>query len=70
MWINWEMVEGDFKVTTRVPRRKHVKHYIAPQGRFKGLTEEEIEEIQRYVDREVERVNRMVGEEVIGPLVD
>jgi pyruvate ferredoxin oxidoreductase beta subunit len=70
MWINWEMVEGDFKVTTRVPRRKHVKHYLAPQGRFKGLTEEEIEEIQRYVDREVERVNRMVGEEVIGPLVD
>ncbi len=70
MWINWEALEGDFKVTIRVPRRKHVRHYLTLQGRFKGLREEEIEEIQKYVDLEVERINKLVGEEVIGPRID
>ncbi|MDM7275430.1 MAG: thiamine pyrophosphate-dependent enzyme [Thermoprotei archaeon] len=70
MWINWEMTVEGFKVTTRVPKRKHVRHYLTIQGRFKGLTDEEIEEIQRLVDNEVERINKMVGEEVIGPLAD
>ncbi|MEN2999544.1 MAG: thiamine pyrophosphate-dependent enzyme [Acidilobaceae archaeon] len=70
MWINWESVRGDFKVTTRVPKRKHVRHYLSAQGRFRGLAEKEIEEIQDYVNKEVERINKMVGEEVIGPLAE
>lgn len=69
-WINWELYRGEFRVTTRVPRRKHVRHYLEMQGRFKGLTEEEIEEIQREIDKEVERINKLVGEEVIGPRID
>ncbi len=68
MWINWEIENGVFNVTVRVPKRKHVRHYLKLQGRFKGLTDEEIEEIQRLVDMEVERVNKIVGREVIGPL--
>ncbi|MCS7107703.1 MAG: thiamine pyrophosphate-dependent enzyme [Acidilobaceae archaeon] len=68
MWINWESTKGDFKVTTRVPKRKHVRHYLTLQGRFRGLTEKEIEEVQEHVNREVERINKLVGEEVIGPL--
>ncbi len=70
MWINWEYDHGEFRVTVRVPKRKHVRHYLKPQGRFKGLTEEEIEEIQKLVNSEVERINKMVGEEVIGPLAE
>jgi len=70
MWINWEMDHGIFRVTVRVPKRKHVRHYLKLQGRFKGLTEEDIEEIQRYVDAEVERINKLVGDQVIGPLVE
>ncbi|MEM0365628.1 MAG: thiamine pyrophosphate-dependent enzyme [Acidilobaceae archaeon] len=70
MWINWELEENQFRVTTRVPKRKHVRNYIQLQGRFRGLSEEEINEIQLYVDREVERINKIVGEEVIGPRVD
>jgi len=70
MWINWEITMGDFKVTVRVPKRKHVKHYLRIQGRFRDLSEEEIEEIQELVNKEVERINRMAGEEVIGPLAE
>lgn len=70
MWINWEMENGNFRVTTKVPKRKHVRHYLEAQGRFKGLTKEEIEEIQEYIDKEVERINKLVGEEVIGPRID
>jgi len=70
MWINWEMMNGKFRVTTKVPRRKHVRHYLMLQGRFKNLTVKEIEEIQRYVDLEVERINKLAGEEVIGPRID
>jgi len=51
-----------------VRRRKHVKHYLRMQGRFKHLTDAEIEEIQKYVDSEVERINKMVGQTVIGPV--
>ncbi len=70
MWINWEITMGDFKVTVRVPKRKHVKHYLRIQGRFRDLSEEEIEEIQELINKEVERINRMAGEEVIGPLAE
>ena len=70
MWINWEMARGEFRVTVRVPKRKHVRRYLEIQGRFRGLGEEEIREIQEIVDREVERINKMVGEEVIGPLAE
>ncbi|MEM0497565.1 MAG: thiamine pyrophosphate-dependent enzyme, partial [Acidilobaceae archaeon] len=48
MWINWELEENQFRVTTRVPKRKHVRNYIQLQGRFRGLSEEEINEIQLY----------------------
>jgi len=53
-----------------VPKRKHVKHYLRMQGRFRHLTDKEIEEIQRFIDREVEYINKRLGKEVIGPLVE
>jgi len=68
MWVNWELDHGEFRVTVPVRRRKHVKHYLRMQGRFKHLTDAEIEEIQKYVDSEVERINKMVGQTVIGPV--
>ncbi len=72
MWINWEYEyeTGEFRVTIPVPKRKHVKHYIRMQGRFRHLTDEDIEQLQKFIDREVERVNKMVGKEVIGPVVE
>ena len=69
VWINYEVENGDFRVTTPVPRRKPVREYLKLQGRFRHLTEEEIAEIQRMVDEEVERINKLVGKTVIGPVV-
>ncbi len=70
MWINFEYEFSKFKVTTRVPKRKPVREYLKLQGRFRHLTDTEIEEIQRIVDENVKRINEMVGEEVIGPVVE
>lgn len=70
VWINYEVENGEFRVTTPVPRRKPVREYLKLQGRFRHLTEEEIAEIQRMVDEEVERINRLVGKTVIGPVVE
>lgn len=68
LWVNLEYVKGELQVTTPVPRRKHVREYLRLQARFSHLTEEEVEEIQRTVDRRVEEINARVGREVIGPL--
>ncbi len=70
VWINLEVEHGEPRVTVKVRKRKHVRHYLKMQGRFKHLTEEDIEKIQKMVDKQVEEVNRWVGEEAIGPVED
>ncbi|MEM1525937.1 MAG: thiamine pyrophosphate-dependent enzyme [Ignisphaera sp.] len=71
MWVNWELEDNEvFRITVPVPKRKHVKHYIRAQGRFNHLTDDDIAEIQKFVDKEVERLNKIVGREVIGPVVE
>jgi Pyruvate:ferredoxin oxidoreductase and related 2-oxoacid:ferredoxin oxidoreductases, beta subunit len=67
-WVNYEIEHGEFRVTLPVPRRKHVKCFLQLQGRFRHLKPEEVEHIQRVVDRDVEEINRLMGREVIGPL--
>jgi pyruvate ferredoxin oxidoreductase beta subunit len=67
-WVNYEIERGEFRVTIPVPRRKHVKCFLQLQGRFRHLKPEEIEYIQKVIDRDVEEINRIVGREVIGPL--
>ena len=69
MWINYEIEFGQFKVTTRVHKRKPVREYLMLQGRFRHLTDKEIEEIQKIVDEHVDRINKIIGYEVIGPVV-
>ena len=69
VWVLYEIDHGQYRVTVPVKKRKPVKEYLKLQGRFKHLTEEEIEAIQRMVDEEVERINKIVGREVIGPVV-
>ncbi len=69
-WINYEIEKGETRVTTSVPRRKPVREYLLMQGRFSHLTEKEIQVIQEIVDENVEKVNKAVGREVIGPVVE
>jgi pyruvate ferredoxin oxidoreductase beta subunit len=68
MWINYEVENGEFKVTTPVPAREPVEKYLKLQGRFRHLTPDEIAEIQSIVDEEVEYINKLVGKTVIGPV--
>ncbi len=70
MWVNLEIVEGQPRVTVKVPKRKPVKVYLKMQGRFRHLRDEDIAFIQKVVDAEVERINKWVGEEAIGPVVE
>ncbi len=70
IWINWELENEQFRVTVPVPRRKPVRDYIKMQGRFSHLTDQDIEEIQKIVDQEADRINKMVGRTVIGPVVE
>ncbi|ABM80526.1 pyruvate synthase subunit PorB [Hyperthermus butylicus] len=70
MWVLLEIENGKPKVTVKVPKRKHVRHYLKLQGRFRHLTDEEIEQIQRMVDHYVEEINKWVGEQAIGPVVE
>ncbi len=50
MWINYEIEEGSFRVTQRIRRRKPVREYIKPQGRFAHLREMDIKALQEKVD--------------------
>lgn len=68
VWINYEIEEGQLRVTTPVPKRKPVREYLKLQGRFAHLRDFEIEIIQEMVDEQVERINKMVGKQVIGPV--
>ncbi|MEM1649612.1 MAG: thiamine pyrophosphate-dependent enzyme, partial [Sulfolobales archaeon] len=68
VWINLEYENGVVRVTTPVPRRKPVEEYLMIQGRFRHLDRKAIELIQKQVDEYVERINRLVGREVIGPV--
>ncbi|MET1128733.1 MAG: thiamine pyrophosphate-dependent enzyme [Thermoproteota archaeon] len=70
MWVQLEVEEGTPRVTVKVPRRKPVKRYLELQGRFRHLTDADIAVIQKMVDEHVERINKWVGEEAIGPVVE
>ena len=68
IWVNYEVENGVFRVTTPVSKRRPVKDYLMMQGRFRHLTDEEIAKIQKIVDEQVAWINKLVGKEVIGPV--
>jgi pyruvate ferredoxin oxidoreductase beta subunit len=51
IWLLYEIVHGEFKLTYRPRRRKPVREYLSRQGRFGHLTAKEIETIQSEVDQ-------------------
>ena len=48
----YEVENGKFRITVDVPELKPVLDYLKPQGRFRHLTPERIEQIQERVTRE------------------
>lgn len=58
LWVLFEIEYGKFKLNPPSDRlidkakRKPVREYLSLQGRFRGLTEGDIERIQRWVDED------------------
>ncbi|MEM2105537.1 MAG: pyruvate synthase subunit PorB [Candidatus Bathyarchaeia archaeon] len=67
MWALFEIEYGRFKLNPPSDRlldkskRKPVKEYLALQGRFRNLKEEDIERIQRWVDEDWEYYCKMAA---------
>ena len=51
IWLLYEVENGEFKLTYRPKKRKPVREYLSRQGRFKNLTEKDIEHIQSEIDQ-------------------
>lgn len=50
MWILYEIYKGEARITYKPAKRIPVEEYLKMQKRFRHLTQEQIAEIQRYVD--------------------
>lgn len=51
-WNLYEIVNGEFKLTYKPQVKKPVSEYLNAQKRFKHLSDEEKETIQKYVDEQ------------------
>jgi pyruvate ferredoxin oxidoreductase beta subunit len=49
-WHLYEVDHGNLKITYRPGQRRRVEDYLRLQGRFKDLTKEEIDSLQRQVE--------------------
>ena len=73
MWALYEIEDGKFRLNPPSDRlvdsskRKPVKDYLALQGRFRGLTEEDVKSIQKWVDEDWENYRRFALNCVSGP---
>jgi len=67
LWALFEIEHGKFKLSPPSDRlidkakRKPVREYLALQGRFRNLTEEDIERIQRWVDEDWEQYRKLTA---------
>ena len=52
----YEVVKGAYRMTVNVPELRPVKEYLKPQGRFRHLTAELIEEIQKRVTEDYNKL--------------
>ena len=66
----WKQVNGRMEVKKKSLRvllnkekRVPVKDYLKPQGRFSKLTDEQISEMQDWVDRRCDRMARRLESE-------
>jgi len=68
LWALYEIENGKFKLNPPSDRlldkakRKSVKEYFAPQGRFRGVSDEDIRRIEQWVDEDWERYRRLAAD--------
>lgn len=62
-WILYEYENGKVTINSKLKELKPIQDYISAQGRFKHLTEEQIEELRnytiKYYNRYIERLENM-----------
>jgi pyruvate ferredoxin oxidoreductase beta subunit len=56
LWILFEMVNGDLRISYRPKERKPVRDYLRIQGRFASLTSGQISQMQRDIDEKWAKV--------------
>jgi pyruvate ferredoxin oxidoreductase beta subunit len=67
LWVLYEIEEGKFKLNSPSDRlvdktkRKALKEYFTPQGRFRNMSEEDIEKVQRWVDEDWEKYGKLAS---------
>ena len=49
LWPLYEVVNGDLKITYKPKELKPVKDVLQSQGRFRHLTDNEVEDVQEHV---------------------
>jgi pyruvate ferredoxin oxidoreductase beta subunit len=55
----YEVKSGKYHITMDIPKRRPVGDYLDGQGRFRHLTENDIEVIQKRVDKEYEKLLKL-----------
>lgn len=67
LWALYEIEDGKFKLNSPSDRlfdkskRKPIKEYFALQGRFRGLSVEDVEKIQKWVDEDWDKYRRLTA---------
>ena len=50
LWILYEVDHGSLKVNFRPEKRRPIEDYLRPQGRFRELSQKDIQSIQDRID--------------------
>ena len=67
LWVLYEIENGRFKLNSPSDRlvdktkRKPVKDYFAQQGRFRGLSADDAERIQKWIDEDWDQYSRLTS---------
>ncbi|MEM3731480.1 MAG: pyruvate synthase subunit PorB [Candidatus Bathyarchaeia archaeon] len=70
LWVLYEIENGKFKLNppsnglVDKAKRKPIKEYLALQGRFRNLTESDIEKIQKFIDEDWELYRKLASNDM------
>ena len=60
----YEVENGTYRLTIDFPALRPIRDYIKPQGRFRHLTDDMIDEIEKRVHKEYEQLKEKAGKGV------